>query len=327
MKYCYLFFLVFAVIISFSACEGLESDFEEMEEYAEEESEYCFEFVFPVTITLPDGTTFTGNSEEEIFSTIDQWYEDNGESDIEPSLVFPIQIILGDQRIDISSQEEFYEAEELCDHESDEEDEEDEEEDEFCFEFVFPISVIMPDGSTLTGNSEEEIYDALDQWYEENGESDIEPSLVFPVQVVFGDQRIDITSQDEFEEIEERCEDEDYEDEEFCFEFVFPISIIMPDGSTITGNSEEEIEEALEQWYLDNGENDVEPRLVFPIQIIVGDQRINISSQEELEEVEERCEHEDEEEFDCEEIRADFGDPCRLDNGTEGIVSENCVCI
>ena len=68
MKYCYLFFLVFAVLISFSSCEGLESDFEEMEEYAEEESEYCFEFVFPVTITLPDGSTYTGNAEEEIFS-------------------------------------------------------------------------------------------------------------------------------------------------------------------------------------------------------------------------------------------------------------------
>ena len=71
----------------------------------------CFELVFPVAFTLPDGTT-TGelNSYEEIRQTLHRWFQANGiergrrgrraamwqMGDTHPSFVFPITVVTQD---------------------------------------------------------------------------------------------------------------------------------------------------------------------------------------------------------------------------------------
>ena len=339
-------FLIFLIFLSFSACESsdpdkfddedlieMESQDEEQdghEEDDEHDEEDCFEFVFPISYEMPDGSTLTGNDEEEIDDLIDDWYESNGDVDLEPELLYPVQIISGDRILDVNSEEDLERLyEELCKDEEDD-DEHDEEE---CFEFVYPISYEMPDGSIITGDSEEAIFRQIDEWYEINGDADMEPTLVFPIQVILGDRIIDVNSERElerlYEELCEEYEDDDAEhDEEDCFEYVYPISYEMPDGSTLTGNNEEEIDRQIEEWYEINGENDQRPQLVFPVQVIFGDRIFDASSEEELERLyAELCrDHDDDDEFDCEELRADIGDPCRRDNGTVGEVNEDCEC-
>lgn len=195
-----------------------------------------------------------------------------------------------------------------------------------CFDIVFPISLIMPDNSTITGANGEELAEKLEIWYQSNGESDVEPQFVFPVQVIFGDMIIDVASEKELRDIHERCEEEDYDD---CFDFIYPISYVMPDGSTITGDDEEMVDELIQSWYEVNGESDVRPMLVLPVEIIFEhiDAPMVIVNDEDWTNVEEICdEHYDDDEYDCEDLEANIGDVCRLEDGTEGFLNEDCVC-
>ena len=53
-----------------------------------------------------------------------------------------------------------------------------------CFDLSLPVSYTMPDGSTITVSNEED-WDAIKSWYEENPESEEKPVLQFPVNVEF----------------------------------------------------------------------------------------------------------------------------------------------
>ena len=61
------------------------------------------------------------------------------------------------------------------------------------------------------------------------------------------------------------CES-DTDDEEQCFAFVYPISYLMPDSSTVTVASEES--PALRRWYAANPRYTEEPTLLFPVDVV-----------------------------------------------------------
>ncbi|MEL6846197.1 MAG: hypothetical protein AAFP02_23560, partial [Bacteroidota bacterium] len=55
----------------------------------------CFDFTYPVTLEMPDGSTQTANSDEELEAIFETWFEENGEdAETEPELIFPIDVIL-----------------------------------------------------------------------------------------------------------------------------------------------------------------------------------------------------------------------------------------
>ena len=64
----------------------------------------CGEIVYPVTVEAPNGDQFTGNSEEEIMSFIEEWSSNNCntmECDTDFELVFPITMEFEDDQGDI----------------------------------------------------------------------------------------------------------------------------------------------------------------------------------------------------------------------------------
>ena len=89
------------------------------EEWADSESEQdeeCYEFVLPISFTMPDGTTITIENEEDWYS-LREWYANNDEADEEPSLQFPVNIILLDDEgtsVTINNDEEMNALEENC---------------------------------------------------------------------------------------------------------------------------------------------------------------------------------------------------------------------
>ena len=89
------------------------------EEWADSESEQdeeCYEFVLPISFTMPDGTTITIENEEDWYS-LREWYANNDEADEEPSLQFPVNIILLDDEgtsVTINNDEEMNALEEDC---------------------------------------------------------------------------------------------------------------------------------------------------------------------------------------------------------------------
>ena len=78
---------------------------------------------------------------------------------------------------------------------------------EECFDFVYPITYIMPDGSTITGNDREEICLAVRSWYETNPDSRERPALQYPVDITFEDgTTVTINNDEEMRGAYERCE-------------------------------------------------------------------------------------------------------------------------
>ena len=107
------------------------------------------------------------------------------------SFQYPVDILYrtedGDSSITINNEEEMVAAKDGCREEWDEYDED-------CFEWVLPLTYIMPDGSTITVSSEEG-YIELRNWYEENEseDEDQEPSLQYPVDILYETEDGDLT--------------------------------------------------------------------------------------------------------------------------------------
>ncbi|MFC2084095.1 hypothetical protein ACFLS9_03480 [Bacteroidota bacterium] len=167
---------------------------------------------------------------------------------------------------------------------------------EKCFEFVYPITFIMPDGSTITGDDREEIGLALRAWYEDHPNLMGRPTLEYPVDIVYPDGTIKTLNNDEeLKTARKACEDKEGDrdgDRGKCFEFVYPITYIMPDGTTITIQSEDDIDSktAIRAWYGDHPDSREKPTLNYPVDVILEDgSTVTISNDEEMDELRAGC--------------------------------------
>ena len=176
------------------------------------------------------------------------------------------------------------------------------ESEDTCFQFIYPISFILPDGSEITINLEED-WDKLDLWYEENKDSENGPEIKYPFSISLDGSTFYVNNDFDFLEliylIITVCGDIEGDFDEECFEFVYPISFILPDGSEITINLEEDWDK-LDLWYEENEDSDEEPEIVYPFDVILDDDEvITITDDEDLEDLEEYCHEKDfDEDFD-----------------------------
>ena len=168
-----------------------------------------------------------------------------------------------------------------------------------CFYMVFPVTFVMPDGSTITVASDDESgWSELKSWYESN-ESEEEPSLQYPVEIIRdteqGEETIVINSEEELAEVKETCRDyfEDSDDSEECFEYLYPITFVMPDGSTITVQNEDGLL-ILHRWYEENSGYEEEPVLQYPVSVVLeteeGETTLVVNSETEIDMIYENCE-------------------------------------
>ncbi len=245
------------------------------DEYLEFE---CFTVKYPVDITLEDNTV-TVYSEVEEFELIENWFNENPYSEDYPEYVFPITIVLvdGTEQV-INNDDELYDLYEDCFEGGDIDWDDEEMEDFDCFDFVYPLVMVFPDGSTTQVTNDEEMYTLMEDWFDANQENEEYPTFMFPIEITFDETVETVENEEEFDEL---FWGDDYED---SFTFVYPLSVINSNGSTIKINNEDELFE-----YIDNNESleDIEDiTFVFPIQIDFGDGEIEtINSQEEFDEL------------------------------------------
>ena len=75
-----------------------------------------------------------------------------------------------------------------------------------CFQIIYPISLTFPDGSEITINNDED-WDEIDLWYEENKDSDEDPEIVYPFDVILDDDKVvTITNEEDFKELKDYCD-------------------------------------------------------------------------------------------------------------------------
>jgi len=82
---------------------------------------------------------------------------------------------------------------------------------EKCFDFVYPISYIMPDGTIITGDSEEDIWQLIKAWYEGHPDEKEEPELQYPFDIKYKDGNI-VTIHN-YEELKNAYKNCDYDKE------------------------------------------------------------------------------------------------------------------
>ena len=272
----------------------------------------CFELVYPVTYVLPDGSTIEISDEEDEagWESLKSWYEANPESEERPSLQYPVDIVYESEEsedgetVTINSEDEMMVAKEECREMWGEEDWDKDD----CFELVYPVTYVLPDGSTIEISDEEDEagWESLKSWYEANPESEERPSLQYPVDIVYESEEsedgetVTINSEDEMMVAKEECREmwgeEGWEEEEECYAFVYPISFLMPDGSTIEISSEgdEAGWMSIREYYEANPSSEEEPSMQFPVDIVFeteeGEATITVGSGEDLDTFEdERC--------------------------------------
>ncbi len=186
-----------------------------------------------------------------------------------------------------------------------------------CFYLVFPVTFEMPDGSTITVETDDESgWSDLKSWYDNSGAVIERPSIQYPVDIIFkteeSETTITIDNAEEMNSAKEECREAFEENQEWdvkrCFVFVFPITFEMPDGSTITVETDDESGwSGLESWY-NNDENEAEPSLQYPVDIVLeteeGEETVTINSEGDMNSVEEACrgeleEYDEENEVEC----------------------------
>lgn len=248
----------------------------------------CFDLVLPVTYVMPDGSTITVSSDDDDdWAEIKAWYEANPDSEEKPALQYPVDISFegreGITTLTVTNDEEMRNAYGRCGGGRDNNDRE-------CFELVYPVTYLMPDGSTITIENDED-WDPIKDWYEENPESEERPELQYPVDVVFDDETVTVNSAEEMGEMKRECwEDEGRE----CFELVYPVIFIMPDGSSITvATDDEDGWQEVKDWYDANPESEERPTLEYPVDIVyetnAGDSTVTINNEEEMEAAKDEC--------------------------------------
>ena len=181
-------------------------------------------------------------------------------------------------------------------------------EDWQCFDLIYPIAFDMPDGSTITVESDEEDqWVEIKTWYDLNPNSDERPTMQFPVVIFFDEASITINNRDELRNAYSECQSNREKRDGWgrrrdCFDLVYPVTFIMPDGSNMTVNNDEDEDgwNDLKNWYEENsGYEEVMPELQYPVDIVYttgeGEETVTINSEEEMLEAKDAC-HDDWEE-------------------------------
>ena len=253
----------------------------------------CFDLVLPVTYVMPDGSTITVSSDDEDdWVQLKSWYDANPNSEEKPTLQYPVDILFetrdGSITVTVTNDEEMRNAYLRCGGRDDDNRE--------CFELVLPVSFVMPDGSTITVENDSGWVD-LRSWYETNPDSEGRPELQYPVDILFDDETVTINNAEEMNMVKRECWE--YEDEgRECFGLVYPVTFIMPDGSSIVVATDDENGwQEVKNWYDTNPESEERPTLQYPVDIIYrtidGDSTVTINNEEEMEAAKDDCREND----------------------------------
>ncbi|MCB0570431.1 MAG: hypothetical protein KDC66_11730 [Phaeodactylibacter sp.] len=160
-----------------------------------------------------------------------------------------------------------------------------------CFEFVYPLTLVYPnDGGEVVVNSREEMRDALMAWHQENPGDTLRPTIQMPFDVVVQESgdTVTISTEDDFATLRESCggigpdgphgsggphgnggpgEGGLFGD---CFAFVYPVTVVYPDGSGTAEAADEDALKALFQaWHESHEPGDGRLELSFPLDVTV----------------------------------------------------------
>ena len=157
-----------------------------------------------------------------------------------------------------------------------------------CFELVLPVTFIMPDGTSIVIENEND-YGDVKTWYINNLDSKKKPHMQYPVNIIYKDGITEIINDDEeMRSIKDVCRKRDDKKYWDCFKIEYPITFLLDDGSTISMEDPEGWAE-LKTWHEANPDSE-RPTLQYPVVIIYYDGTSKtINNDEEMRIAKENC--------------------------------------
>jgi len=171
----------------------------------DDDNRECFELVLPVSFVMPDGSTITVENDSG-WVDLRSWYETNPDTEGRPELQYPVDILFDDETVTINNAEEMNMVKREC--------WEYEDEGRECFGLVYPVTFIMPDGlSIVVATDDEDGWQEVKNWYDANPESEVRPTLQYPVDIIYrtidGDSTVTINNEEEMEAAKDDCREND----------------------------------------------------------------------------------------------------------------------
>ena len=75
-----------------------------------------------------------------------------------------------------------------------------------CYELVFPVTFLLPDGTEVSGTAQE-LRQAISRWYEANADTRARPTLQYPVDIELRDGTIvTINEEEQMRRVYQQCE-------------------------------------------------------------------------------------------------------------------------
>ncbi|MBM72404.1 MAG: hypothetical protein CL847_06440 [Crocinitomicaceae bacterium] len=131
---------------------------------------------------------------------------------------------------------------------------------ENCFEFIYPLTFEVSDGSTLKVDNHRAMIKYKSSW-KQNTES---PNLKFPIKVKWtGKDPMIVESQEILDRHMDRCKKYQVAQKENCFEFIYPLAFELSDGSTLEVDNHRAMIKYKSSWK----QNAEFPNLKFPIKV------------------------------------------------------------
>ena len=252
----------------------------------------CYALVYPVTVDFPDGSSVEYADREGLNTALTEWRAANPDATAFPQLALPYSVELMDGTlVSIEDEADIQRLRARCRGSRGNI-------GNRCFRVVYPLTVELPDESTVEVNSREELYEVYRNWLSDNPQSRQRPRITLPYSVEFTDGTV-VVIENRRELLEaawscyrgrRRGPNQPYFNRNICYQLVYPVTIAFPDGSTQEVADREEGREALEAWWEANPEVEEDPSLLFPFDIRLrnGD-TVTIDDEDELTRYRRRC--------------------------------------
>lgn len=163
-----------------------------------------------------------------------------------------------------------------------------------CFEVVYPISILLPDNTTIEVESMEDAKSQLQAWKENNPDAEERPSVVYPIEVITQDsETVSVEDKAALKALKKECKSEFGPRPRFlraCFDLVYPITITFPDATTEEVEDGSALKALIREWKQGNMGVTERPTLTYPLEITFEDGTLQtINSVEELKAAKKDC--------------------------------------
>ncbi|MCW5921844.1 MAG: hypothetical protein KIS77_05830 [Saprospiraceae bacterium] len=169
----------------------------------------CYELLFPVEFTLPDGSTAAANSYDDMKLALRAWFHANGPVRFAPSLVFPISVLSEEgDLIAFNNDNEFRRLRADCRGKFGNQDPRQHTRRQLsCFEITFPLTVQFPDGTTASVDNRLQLHQLVRVWLHDNPGAG-HPHITFPltVKMTADGSLVTVNSRAELRDLKAGCE-------------------------------------------------------------------------------------------------------------------------